>query len=210
MQSTAKLSYFKMSPKKARLVADLLRGKKLDEAVRICCFLRKKAARVMEGVLRSAAANAGNKDGMDTGSLFVSRILVNEGPMMKRFIPRAQGRATPILKRSCHIDVVLEDKPDHKVVKEKEPVEVKAASEGVQPADAENEAQGASIASEAKQEKHSVKKNEKTKAASKRHSSGKEKHTKSTEKKSVSDHEKETSENKKIVKRPKKVKENNQ
>ncbi|MBN2144888.1 MAG: 50S ribosomal protein L22 [Candidatus Aureabacteria bacterium] len=131
MHATAKLRYFKMSPKKVRLVADLVRGKKLDEAVRILSFLPKKGARAMETLLRSAAANAGNKDGMDTETLFISKVIVNEGPVMKRFIPRAQGRATPILKRFCHIDLMLEDRP-RPVKTQEEPAGEKPLIEGQQ------------------------------------------------------------------------------
>ncbi len=110
MEAIATLRYFRMSAQKVRLVADLIRGQRLENALNCLDFLPKRAAKPMATLLRSAAANAGNKDGMDTASLFVGKVLVDEGPVAKRFMPRAQGRATPILKKSCHIHIMLEDR----------------------------------------------------------------------------------------------------
>jgi large subunit ribosomal protein L22 len=107
MEATATLRYFKMSAQKVRLVADLIRGQGLEKAINCLDFLQKRAAKPIATLLRSAAANAGNKDGMNTKSLLVSKICVDEGPMAKRFMPRAQGRSSQILKKSCHISVVL-------------------------------------------------------------------------------------------------------
>lgn len=111
MEAHAKLKYLKMTPRKVRLVADLIRGERLDKALHALTFLEKRAARPMETLLRSAAANAGNIDGINTETLFVSRIFVNEGPTMKRIMPRAMGRANVIFKRTSHVEVTLEDRP---------------------------------------------------------------------------------------------------
>ncbi len=125
MEATATLKYFKMSARKVRLVANVIRGKKLDKAVEILAFLDKKAAKPISTLLQSCAANAGSVEGMDTESLFVSRILVNEGPTGKRFMPRAMGRASMIQKKTCHVEISLQDKPKKIIKTEKIDKEIK-------------------------------------------------------------------------------------
>ena len=110
MEATAKLKFLRMSARKVRLVADMIRGQKLYKATQTLAFLDKKAASPISTLLQSAASNAGQKEGMDTESLYVSRIVVNEGPTWKRFMPRAMGRATEILKRTCHVEISLCDR----------------------------------------------------------------------------------------------------
>jgi len=105
MQTEAVLRFVRMSPKKARLVADLVRGKKVDEAVNILKFSNQRAARIMKKLLDSAIANAENNDGADVDELKVTRIMVDDGPRMKRIRPRAKGRADRILKRTSHITI---------------------------------------------------------------------------------------------------------
>jgi len=107
MQTDATLRFVRLSPKKARFVADLVRGKKVDEAVNILKFSTNRAARIMKKVLESAIANAENNQGADVDALKVTTIMVDEGPSLKRFMARAKGRGTRILKRTSHITVVV-------------------------------------------------------------------------------------------------------
>ena len=102
----AKLRYLRSSPTKARLVADLIRGKAVDEAQTILDFTPKAAAGPLLKLLRSAIANAGEQ-GMDIDRLTVDQIWVDGGPMLKRFMPRAMGRATRIRKRTSHVTIIL-------------------------------------------------------------------------------------------------------
>lgn len=95
------------SPRRARQVVDLIRGKKAEEALSILSYTPRAAARITEKLLRSAIANAGQNERVDVDSLMVSRAWVDGGPVMKRFLPRARGRATPIRKRTSHITLVL-------------------------------------------------------------------------------------------------------
>lgn len=98
------------SPRKARLVIDLIRGKSVAEAIAILKFTPNKAAGIIEKVLMSAIANAENNFDLDVENLYVSEAFVNEGPTMKRFRPRAKGSASPINKRTSHITVVVSEK----------------------------------------------------------------------------------------------------
>ena len=109
MEATAKLSFVRLSPRRARLVADAIRGKRVEEALNILTFLENKPSVVIKKVLKSAVANAGNKEGMDTDNLTITGMLVDEGPMWKRFMPRAMGRATQIRKKTSHINITLSD-----------------------------------------------------------------------------------------------------
>jgi large subunit ribosomal protein L22 len=100
----------RLSAQKARLVADQVRGKKVDEALNILAFSTKKGADLVKKVLESAIANAEHNDGVDVDELKVSTIFVDEGVTMKRVMPRAKGRADRICKRSCHITVKVSEK----------------------------------------------------------------------------------------------------
>src|SRR5918996_4616214 len=118
MEATATLRYLKASPQKVRLVADLVRGKKVDEALSILRFTRKSCAKDLEKLLRSAVANAENKEtNVDTDDLVVSKIYVNEGPREKRVQPAPMGRAYRIQKRQAHVTVHVSD--DVKAVNER-------------------------------------------------------------------------------------------
>ncbi len=99
----------RMSAQKARLVADQIRGKKVEEALDILAFSTKKGAAIVKKVLESAVANAEHNEGKDIDDLAVSTIFVDEGMTMKRIRPRAKGRADRILKRSCHITVKVSE-----------------------------------------------------------------------------------------------------
>jgi large subunit ribosomal protein L22 len=103
----AKARFVRIAPRKARLVADEVRGKSYPEAVSILEFTNKRAAKVISDVIDSAAANAEHNDDLDPDELFVREIRVDEGPTIKRYRPRAMGRATMIRKRTSHITVEL-------------------------------------------------------------------------------------------------------
>jgi large subunit ribosomal protein L22 len=105
MEVAAKLKGAAISAQKARLVADLVRGKSVEEALTILTFSPKKAAVLVKKVLNSAIANAEHNEGADIDELRISTIFVDEGLTMKRILPRAKGRADRILKRTCHITV---------------------------------------------------------------------------------------------------------
>jgi len=98
-----------MTPRKARLVVDLIRGKAVGDALSVLDFTPKRAARVIAKTLRSAVANAENTQNVDVDRLYVKRVFVDEGPTQKRTLPRAQGRATRLQKRSSHVTVVVDE-----------------------------------------------------------------------------------------------------
>lgn len=109
MEVAAKLRYTRISPQKARLVADQVRGLPVGRALQVLEFSAKKASRIIKKVLDSAIANAEHNEGADIDELKVSRIFVDEGPTYKRTMPRAKGRANRILKRTSHITVTVGD-----------------------------------------------------------------------------------------------------
>ncbi len=110
MESKASLKYARVGAQKARLVADMVRGKNIDEAVKLLTFVNKKSALIFKKLILSAVANADHKKTMDVDSLFVKSIWVDQGPSLKRFRPRAQGRAFGVRKKTSHINVVLEER----------------------------------------------------------------------------------------------------
>ncbi|MCA9671277.1 MAG: 50S ribosomal protein L22 [Myxococcales bacterium] len=114
MQASATLKYERIAPRKVRVVADLIRGKRVDEAVNILMFANKGAAEVLKKVLISAIANAEDKSSgsVDTDNLVVEKVTVDQGPTLKRWRPRAMGRATRINKKTSHINIVLNDELD--------------------------------------------------------------------------------------------------
>ncbi|MFT6028383.1 MAG: large subunit ribosomal protein L22 [Oleiphilaceae bacterium] len=109
MEIAAKHNGARLSAQKARLVADQIRGKGVEEALEVLTFSTKKAAALIKKVLESAIANAEHNDGLDVDDLRVSTIFVDEGSTMKRIRPRAKGRADRIMKRTCHITVKVAD-----------------------------------------------------------------------------------------------------
>ncbi|QFU77021.1 50S ribosomal protein L22 [Halioglobus maricola] len=109
MEVAARLKGARISAQKARLVADQVRGKPVEEALNLLEFSNKKAAHIVKKILDSAIANAENNEGADVDELKVSTVFVDEGMTMKRLRPRAKGRADRILKRSCHITVKVAD-----------------------------------------------------------------------------------------------------
>jgi len=111
MAPRAVLRYCRISPRKVRLVADLIRGKNVSEAMGILTLTPNRPARVLRKLLNSAISNGGaSKDGGDTDRLAIQSITVDPGPMLKRYRPRARGRATMIRKRTSHISIVLGEK----------------------------------------------------------------------------------------------------
>lgn len=110
MEARAITKYVRVSPQKARLVADLIRGKKVSEAYHILRYTPKKAARIIYKTLASAVANAEETKMMDVDNLYVSQIYVNEGPRLRRWKARAMGRVRPIIRRLSHVTVVVAEK----------------------------------------------------------------------------------------------------
>lgn len=100
----------RMGPRKVRLVIDLIRGKKVSEAISILRLTPKGASPIVEKVVKSAVANAVNNNQMDQSLLYIKQAFVNEGVTMKRYLPRAKGSANTILKRTSHITIVLDEK----------------------------------------------------------------------------------------------------
>ncbi|MCS7307254.1 MAG: 50S ribosomal protein L22 [Aquificaceae bacterium] len=111
MEARAVLRYAKVSPTKARQVLRVIQGMKAGDALYQLRFVPKKSARIVEGVLRSALANAEQK-GMDLDKLYIKKAVADEGPMYKKWLPRAHGRATPMRKRTSHITILLEEKEE--------------------------------------------------------------------------------------------------
>ncbi|MGQ9660120.1 MAG: 50S ribosomal protein L22 [Thermochromatium sp.] len=107
MYAVATHRYARISAQKARLVADLIRGKPVEEALNTLSFTPKKGAAIIKKVLESAIANAEHNEGADIDDLKVAAIQVNEGPTMKRIMPRAKGRANRIKKRTSHITLTV-------------------------------------------------------------------------------------------------------
>lgn len=101
--------YVRTSPRKLRLVMDEIRGRKVEEAFKILKFTPKRAAKTLEKVLKSAVANAENNKQLDSGNLIVYKAYVDVGPTMKRWIPRAMGRASQIHKRTSHITFIVRE-----------------------------------------------------------------------------------------------------
>ncbi|MGB9711762.1 MAG: 50S ribosomal protein L22 [Dissulfurimicrobium sp.] len=109
MEARAVAKYIRVSPQKARLVADLVRNKKAGEAMQILGVLPQKSARFLKKVLESAIANADQNPNIDVDTLYIKKLLIDNGPQLKRIRPRAQGRAFGILHRLAHITVVLDE-----------------------------------------------------------------------------------------------------
>ena len=109
METKAVAKYIRISPQKTRLVADVVRGMDVETAITTLRFMPKKAARILRKVIESAVANADQMETIDVDSLYVKSIQVDGGPSLKRFRPRAMGRATRIIKRTSHITVVVDE-----------------------------------------------------------------------------------------------------
>ena len=110
MNSKAVVRFSRIAPRKARQVIDMIRGKKVGDAQTILKFTPRFAAEIISKVLNSAIANAENNHKMNRDNLYVSEAYVDQGPTMKRFMPRAQGRASAIHKKTSHITIVVAEK----------------------------------------------------------------------------------------------------
>jgi large subunit ribosomal protein L22 len=109
MEAKAVGKYIRLSPQKARLVADVVRGMDVDKALTTLRFMPKKGAGVLRKVIESAVANATQDEHIDVDNLYIKKIFIDGGPSLKRISPRAMGRATGIIKRTSHITVVLDE-----------------------------------------------------------------------------------------------------
>ncbi|OEH86332.1 50S ribosomal protein L22 [Desulfuribacillus stibiiarsenatis] len=112
MEVKAVAKYVRIAPRKVRLVADLIRGKSIGEAIAILRLTPKAATVAVEKVVKSAVANAEHNNNLNVDELIVSEIRIDEGPTLKRFRPRAQGRASRINKRTSHISVKVSEKKE--------------------------------------------------------------------------------------------------
>jgi large subunit ribosomal protein L22 len=110
MEVKAKLRNLRVGSQKARIVADMIRGKDVSEALKILSFMPQKPALHLKKLLESAVANADQKKVIDVDNLYVKYVSVDMGPSLGRFRPRAQGRATPVKKKSSHINLVLDER----------------------------------------------------------------------------------------------------
>lgn len=112
MEARAIAKFIRVSPRKARMVVDLIRGKKLDEALAILRYTPNKATDAVTKVVKSAAANAEHNYEMDRDELIISAVFIDQGPSLKRMMPRAMGRADIIKRKTSHITVVVSDKKE--------------------------------------------------------------------------------------------------
>jgi large subunit ribosomal protein L22 len=110
MEAKAILRFCRVAPRKARIVADMVRGRKVEEAISLLAFTPKRSAQIISKVLHSAIANAEDTSEVDVDSLFIKRITVDQGPTLKRYRPRAQGRAYRINKKTSHIVLVVAER----------------------------------------------------------------------------------------------------
>ena len=110
MEVRAIEKYIRVSPRKVRLLMREIKGKKVEEALNLLTFAPQKGAPILRKLINSAVANAGQYPDMDVDRLFIKQIVANEGPTLKRFRPRAMGRATRIRKRSSHLTIILDEK----------------------------------------------------------------------------------------------------
>jgi large subunit ribosomal protein L22 len=110
MEAQAVARYIRIAPRKVRIVLDLIRGKHVDEALSILKFTPKAASKILEKLVKSAAANAENNHDMNRDNLYIAKAYADQGPTLKRFRARAQGRAARIRKRTSHITIILMEK----------------------------------------------------------------------------------------------------
>lgn len=110
MEVRAKARFIRISPRKVRLIMDNIRGRKVEDALNALAFAPQKGAFLLKKLLKSAVANAENNLNLNVDKLYVKRVFADEGPTLKRFRPRAMGRATRIRKRTSHLTVILDEK----------------------------------------------------------------------------------------------------
>lgn len=110
MEVRAVARYVRISPQKVRLIMDQIRGKRVEEALNLLSFAPQKGAFLLKKVINSAIANAENNFNLNVDDLYIKRMYADKGPTLKRFRPRAMGRATRIRKRTSHLTVILDEK----------------------------------------------------------------------------------------------------
>jgi len=110
MPATARIKNVRMTTRKVKLVADQIRGKGVQEAIDYLTFSRRRPARPLLKLIKSAVTNADRKGGMDLDKLYVTELLVDKGPTLKRWMPRARGMATPVLKKSSRVSITLDER----------------------------------------------------------------------------------------------------
>lgn len=110
MEVKAKLRNIRVGSQKARILADMVRGKDVSEALKILAFMPQKPAGLIKKLIESAVANADQKKVVDVDNLYIKHVSVDMGPSLGRFRPRAQGRATPIKRKSSHINLILDER----------------------------------------------------------------------------------------------------
>jgi len=139
MEATAKLRYLRITPRKVRAVADLIRGQKVGQALAQLAYVEKRAAEPVAKLLRSAIANAdqASKGQIDVDTLYVKSLMVDQGPSLRRFMPRAMGRAFKVLKKTSHIVLVVGDGMPKKKVHKKPTKQKKSAAAKAQSAQAQ-------------------------------------------------------------------------
>jgi large subunit ribosomal protein L22 len=130
MEATATLRYLRITPRKVRVVADLIRGKKVGLALAQLAYIEKRAAQPISKLLRSAVANADQaaQGQLDVDTLFVRELQVGQGPVLKRFMPRAMGRAFKVMKKTSHISIVVGDEAPTKKRRARKPTAKKTAA----------------------------------------------------------------------------------
>jgi large subunit ribosomal protein L22 len=110
MSAKARIRYLRVAPRKARLVADMIRGKKVQQALDLLAFSKRYVSKDFHKLIRSALASAEQKGDMDPDNLIIKTVMVDQGPIIKRWLPRARGSATPIQKKTSHVTLILEEK----------------------------------------------------------------------------------------------------
>jgi len=110
MEAKAAARFIRVSPRKIRLIMDQVRGMQVEKAVNKLTFAPQKGARILKKLINSAVANAEQNTNVDVDALYIKRIYADEGPTLKRWMPRAQGRATRIRKRTSHLTVILDER----------------------------------------------------------------------------------------------------
>ena len=152
MEVTAKLRYLRIAPRKVREVADLIRGKKTGEAQTLLKFLVRKSANPMLKLLKGAVASAHHDFQLEQSNLYISKITVDEGPKLKRWRAASRGRSAPIMKRTSHITIILDEIKKTKVTKKKK------KSPSVEPIDSKVEKSPEESKSSAEKSKFKTKK----------------------------------------------------
>jgi large subunit ribosomal protein L22 len=138
MEAKASLKYLRITPRKVRVVADIIRGQKVDQALAQLAYVEKRAAEPLAKLLRSAVANADQaaKGQLDADALWVKELMVDQGPSLRRFMPRAMGRAFKVLKKTSHIVLTVTDDAMPKKKTAKKPTKQKKTKATAAPAQA--------------------------------------------------------------------------